>query len=109
MKPSELRVKSVDELGQELIGLRREQFNLRMQRGAGQLANPMRFNAVRKDIARIKTVLTEKAGGNGAEKVKAETTTKIKVKAEAKTKTKTKTKTKAKTKVKAEKKTGTKQ
>ena len=103
MKPAELRVKSVDELGQELIGLRREQFNLRMQRGAGQLANPMRFNAVRKDIARIKTVLTEKAGEKGAEKVKAET------KVEAKAKTKTKTKTKAKTKVKAEKKTGTKQ
>ena len=107
MKPSELRVKSVDELGQELIGLRREQFNLRMQRGAGQLANPMRFNAVRKDIARIKTVLTEKAGEKGAEKVKAETTTKSKV--EAKTKTKTKVKTKTKTKAKAEKKTGTKQ
>ena len=107
MKPSELRVKSVDELGQELIGLRREQFNLRMQRGAGQLANPMRFNAVRKDIARIKTVLTEKAGEKGTEKVKAETTTKSKV--EAKTKTKTKTKTTAKTKTKAEKKTGTKQ
>ena len=105
MKPSELRVKSVDELGQELIGLRREQFNLRMQRGAGQLANPMRFNAVRKDIARIKTVLTEKAGEKGAEKVKAET----KVEVKTKTKAKTKTKTTAKTKAKAEKKTGTKQ
>ena len=105
MKPSELRVKSVDELGQELIGLRREQFNLRMQRGAGQLANPMRFNAVRKDIARIKTVLTEKAGEKGTEKVKAET----KVEVKTKTKAKTKTKTTAKTKAKAEKKTGTKQ
>jgi len=62
MNATELRTKSVDELNQELVGLRREQFNLRMQRGAGQLANPMRFNAVRKDIARIKTILTEKAG-----------------------------------------------
>ena len=62
MKASELRAKSVDELNQELVGLRREQFNLRMQRGAGQLANPMRFNVVRKDIARIKTILSEKAG-----------------------------------------------
>ncbi len=61
MKASELRAKSVDELNQELVGLRREQFNLRMQRGAGQLANPMRFDVVRKDIARIKTILTEKA------------------------------------------------
>ncbi len=62
MKPAELRAKNADELNQELVGLRREQFNLRMQRGAGQLANPMRFNEVRKDIARIKTILTEKAG-----------------------------------------------
>lgn len=61
MKASELRAKSVAELNQELLGLRREQFNLRMQRGAGQLTNPMRFSAVRKDIARIKTVLTEKS------------------------------------------------
>ncbi len=63
MNASELRAKNADELHQELLGLRREQFNLRMQRGAGQLANPMRFNAVRKDIARIKTVLTEKSRG----------------------------------------------
>ena len=61
MKAAELRAKSVDELNQELVGLRREQFNLRMQRGAGQLANPMRFSEVRKDIARIKTILTEKS------------------------------------------------
>ncbi len=62
MNPAELRAKSADELHQELVGLRREQFNLRMQRGAGQLANPMRINEVRKDIARIKTILAEKAG-----------------------------------------------
>ncbi len=61
MKAVELRGKSVDELHRELLGLRREQFNLRMQRGAGQLANPMRFAVVRKDIARIKTVLNEKS------------------------------------------------
>ena len=62
MKASELRTKSVDELQKELTDLRQEQFNLRMQRGAGQLANPSRFGIVRKEIARIKTVLTEKAG-----------------------------------------------
>lgn len=61
MKASELRAKSAADLNKDLLELRREQFNLRMQRGAGQLANPMRFAAVRKDIARIKTVLTEKA------------------------------------------------
>lgn len=58
----ELREKSVDELKEELIGLRREQFNLRMQSGTGQLANPSRFGQVRRQIARIKTVMNEKAG-----------------------------------------------
>lgn len=62
MKAAELRAKSVEDLNKDLLELRREQFNLRMQRGAGQLANPMRFAAVRKDIARIKTILTEKTG-----------------------------------------------
>ncbi|MGR3915014.1 MAG: 50S ribosomal protein L29 [Gammaproteobacteria bacterium] len=61
MKAGELRAKSAGDLKRDLAELRREQFSLRMQRGAGQLANPMRFSAVRKDIARIKTVLTEKA------------------------------------------------
>ena len=62
MKATEIRAKSEDELKTELLDLRKEQFNLRMQRGAGQLANPARFKAVQKDIARIKTILTEKAG-----------------------------------------------
>lgn len=60
MKPSELRNKSEKELSQELVELRREQFNLRMQRGTGQLGNPARFKEVRREIARIKTVLNEK-------------------------------------------------
>ncbi|MCY3768566.1 MAG: 50S ribosomal protein L29 [Gammaproteobacteria bacterium] len=62
MKAAELRNKSVEELETELIDLRKEQFNLRMQRGAGQFANTAQFKTVRKDIARIKTVLNEKAG-----------------------------------------------
>lgn len=62
MNTTEMRSKNVDELKEELTNLRQEQFNLRMQRGAGQLANPARFGIVRKEIARIKTVLTEKAG-----------------------------------------------
>ena len=49
---------------QELIALRKEQFNLRMQRGAGQLTNPSRFRYVQKDIARIKTILNEKSGSH---------------------------------------------
>ena len=62
MKASELRAKSVEDLKEELLGLRKEQFNLRMQRGAGQLANPAQFKVVQKDIARIKTILNEKSG-----------------------------------------------
>lgn len=54
------RDKSEAELNEELLNLRKEQFNLRMQRGAGQMSKPHLFNAVRKDIARLKTILTEK-------------------------------------------------
>jgi len=54
--------KSATELKEELLNLRKEQFSLRMQRGAGQMSKPHLFKAVRRDIARIKTVLTEKAG-----------------------------------------------
>ncbi len=61
MLASELRAKSHEELVKELVGLREEEFNLRMQRASNQLASPARFKAVRKNIARIKTVLTEQA------------------------------------------------
>jgi large subunit ribosomal protein L29 len=59
MKASELRSKSEAELRDELMGLLREQFNLRMQQGTGQLARPHQVQRVRKDIARVKTVLNE--------------------------------------------------
>jgi large subunit ribosomal protein L29 len=61
MKTSELRDKSVEDLGKELNGLLREQFNLRMQKGTGQLSKPHRVGQVRREIARVKTVLNEKA------------------------------------------------
>lgn len=60
MKASELRQKSVAELNTELLALLREQFNLRIQKGTGQLTKPMLIKQVRLDIARIKTVITEK-------------------------------------------------
>ena len=63
MKASELTTKSVDELKQELQGLLREQFNLRMQKGTGQLARPDQVKKVRRNIARVKTVMNAKAGG----------------------------------------------
>lgn len=59
MKANELRNKSTAELREELTGLLREQFNLRMQNATGQLSRPHQFKRVRKDIARIKTVLNE--------------------------------------------------
>jgi len=60
MKASELRNKSEKELGEELHELLRERFNLRMQRGSGQLSQPHNLKRVRRDIARIKTVLNQK-------------------------------------------------
>lgn len=63
MKASELREKSVADLNTELLELSREQFNLRMQRASEQLANPARMRAVRRDIARVQTVLNEKKAG----------------------------------------------
>jgi large subunit ribosomal protein L29 len=62
MNASELRNKSAAELRTELKGLLREEFNLRMQKATGQLARAHQFQRVRKDIARIKTVLNEKTG-----------------------------------------------
>jgi large subunit ribosomal protein L29 len=59
MKASELRKKTAVELKEEILNLRREQFNLRMQRASGQMARPDQFSKVRKDIARVKTVLQQ--------------------------------------------------
>jgi large subunit ribosomal protein L29 len=61
MNTSELREKSVTELNEELSGLLREQFNLRMQQGTGQLARPDQVKKVRRSIARIKTIINEKS------------------------------------------------
>lgn len=60
MKASEVRQKSVEEMAQELEALHKEQFNLRMQHATGQLARSSELKRVRRDIARIKTVLNEK-------------------------------------------------
>lgn len=56
----ELREKTVTELEAELIELRREQFSLRMQNGIGQSPKPHLFSEVRRNIARTKTIITEK-------------------------------------------------
>ena len=62
MKASELREKSAEELTKELLSLREEQFRLRMQMATGQLGQTHLMKQGQRDIARIKTVLTEKAG-----------------------------------------------
>ena len=62
MKARELNEKSVDDLNVELLALLREQFNLRMQNGSGQLSRPHQIKDVRRNIARVKTVLNEEAG-----------------------------------------------
>ncbi|MGF1765263.1 50S ribosomal protein L29 [Aliivibrio kagoshimensis] len=61
MKAQDLREKSVAELNEELLNLLREQFSLRMQTATGQLQQTHTLKTVRRDIARVKTVLTEKA------------------------------------------------
>ena len=69
MEAAELRKKSVEELNQELVALRREQFNLRMQRITGELTRHHEHRRVRRAIARVKTVLNElKNSGAGESK-----------------------------------------
>ncbi|EXI66801.1 MAG: 50S ribosomal protein L29 [Accumulibacter sp.] len=61
MKASELRAKSVDELNQELLALLKAQFGLRMQLATQQLTNNSQVGKVRREIARVRTLLREKA------------------------------------------------
>ena len=67
MEASELRSKSADELNEELLALRREQFNLRMQNATGELNQHHEHRRVRKNIARVKTVLNELGRATGEE------------------------------------------
>jgi len=61
MKVSELKEKSISELNKELISLLRVQFSLRMQLATQQLSDTSRMKIIRKDIARVKTIMTQKA------------------------------------------------
>jgi len=60
MKASDVRAKTADELKEQLVDLKKEQFNLRFQRATQQLEKPARVREVRRDIARIKTILGQK-------------------------------------------------
>jgi len=65
MKPAELRTKSEDALRTELASLLKAQFGLRMQKATQQLTNTSQLSKVRRDIARVRTVLAEKSKGKG--------------------------------------------
>jgi large subunit ribosomal protein L29 len=60
MKPDDLRAMTIDQLDDEVLKLKKEQFNLRFQRATGQLENTSRVRQVRRDIARIKTIAAQK-------------------------------------------------
>jgi large subunit ribosomal protein L29 len=66
MKAADLRVMTVDQLGDELMKLKKERFNLRFQRASGQLENTARVRQVRRDIARIETITRQKRGAQKA-------------------------------------------
>ena len=68
MDAKELRTKSAAELADELIKLRKEQFALRMQRATGQAIKPDQFGKVRKNVARLKTVLRQSASKTALER-----------------------------------------
>jgi large subunit ribosomal protein L29 len=67
MKAAELRDKTPDQLRDQLAALKKEAFNLRFQRATGQLENTARMQAVRRDAARVKTILNEKAAAAAGE------------------------------------------
>ncbi len=66
MKAADLRVMTVDQLGDELMKLKKERFNLRFQQASGQLENTARVRQVRRDIARIETITRQKRGAQKA-------------------------------------------
>jgi large subunit ribosomal protein L29 len=66
MKASDVRALSADQMNDELAKLKKEQFNLRFQKATGQLEKTARFNEIRKDIARIKTIARQKAADSKA-------------------------------------------
>lgn len=66
MNATELKTKTPAELRDQLVALKKEAFNLRFQQATGQLENTARMRAVRRDVARVKTVLNQKAADAAA-------------------------------------------
>ena len=101
MKAADARAMSLDQLDDEVLKLKKEQFNLRFQRATGQLENTSRVRVIRRDIARMKTIAAQKRAGAPEPAPKAEAapapakkTRTAKPKAAAKPKSRAKTKSK---------------
>jgi large subunit ribosomal protein L29 len=63
MKPADIKTMTIDQIDDEVLKLKKEQFNLRFQRATGQLENTARVREVRRDIARLKTIAQQKRAG----------------------------------------------
>ena len=94
MKPGDLRAMTVDQLDDEFLKLKKERFNLRFQRATGQLENTSRVRAVRRDIARIKTIAAQKRPGHQPAGAQAATEAKAPRKRAARPRAKSKSKSK---------------
>ena len=66
MKAEDLRAKTADELNETLLSLKKEQFNLRFQRSSGQLEDTSQFRRIRRDIARIRTIMSDRRDSAGS-------------------------------------------
>jgi large subunit ribosomal protein L29 len=108
MKAADVRAMTLDQIDDEVLKLKKEQFNLRFQRATGQLENTSRVRVIRRDVARLKTIAAQKRAGVPESEVKAEAdgpepekkpakkTRSAKPKAAAKPKTKSRAKPKSK-------------
>jgi large subunit ribosomal protein L29 len=100
MKAADARAMTLDQLDDEVLKLKKEQFNLRFQRATGQLENTSRVRTIRRDIARMKTIAAQKRAGMPESAPKADAVPVAKKPKASKPKAAAKTKTRAKTKSK---------
>jgi large subunit ribosomal protein L29 len=92
MKASDIHTMTVDQMDDEVLKLKKEQFNLRFQRATGQLENTSRVRQVRRDIARLKTIARQKRTGEAAVAVAAKPAAEAKAKPKRATRSKSKSK-----------------
>jgi large subunit ribosomal protein L29 len=108
MKASDARAMTVDQLDDEVLKLKKEQFNLRFQRATGQLENTARVRVVRRDIARMKTIARQKRAGEAPKSAPTPATArpaaKVKRSAKARTPVKSRSKPSLKSRAKAKRK-----